>query len=205
MPLPGLDQARQYVLDRLARELSPLITYHSLAHTRDEVVPAADRYAAGEGVTGESVLLLRTAALYHDAGYVEQHHDHEEASVRIATAVLPSFGYTPAQIEVITGIILATRLSQEPRTLQEQIMVDADLSILGQANYLARNAALREEWAAYGRVMTDAQWYGSQLQFMRDHHYFTATARLLCEAQKQINITALAVLLAQCTADDPSE
>jgi uncharacterized protein len=205
MPLPNFEQARRYVLDRLARELSPLITYHSLAHTQDEVVPAVDEFAALESVTGEDLLLLRTAALYHDMGHVEQQHDHEAGSARIAATMLPSFGYAPTQIEMIIGIILATRLPQEPRTLPEQIMADADLSVLGQTDYLLRNAALREELAAFSQIMTDAQWYGSQLQFIRDHRYFTAAARSLCDAQKRINITAMTALLAQCTADDPSE
>jgi uncharacterized protein len=198
MTSPNFELARQYVLDRLARELSPLITYHSLAHTQDEVVPAAEEFAAAAGVTGEDLLLLRTAALFHDVGYVEQQHDHEAGSARIAATMLPTFGYTPAQIDAIVDIILATELSQQPRTLLEQIMADADLSILGQADYLARNAALREELAATGRSMTDAQWYGSQLIFIRDHQYHTAAAHSRRNAQKQINITAMTALLAQC-------
>jgi uncharacterized protein len=113
------------------------------------------------------------------------------------TAVLPGFGYEPVQIEVIVGIIRATQLPQEPHTLLEQILADADLSILGQADYLPRNAVLREELAAFGLSMTDGQWYGSQLKFIRDHRYFTASARQLCDAQKQINIAAIAALWAQ--------
>lgn len=198
MHQPDFEAARQYALDRLQRELASLVTYHSLAHTRDEVAPAADQFAALEGVTGEDLLLLRTAAFYHDIGYVEQHHDHEAASARIVATVLPGLGYSPAQIEVIAGIIRATRLPQEPHTLLEQVMADADLSILGQADYLSHNAALREELAAFGLAMTDAQWYGSQLQFIRDHRYFTAAARSLRDAQKQVNIAAIAALLAQC-------
>ena len=146
---------------RLVRERFPLITYHSLAHTLEEVIPAANQVAALEGVPAKT-LLLRTAAVYHDAGFVEQRHAHEEGSARIAVAALPGFGYTPEQIAAIVNIILATRLPQAPQTLLEQIMADADLSVLGQANYLLRNAALRRELAAFGQVMTDAQWYGSQ-------------------------------------------
>lgn len=197
MTSPNFELARQYVLDRLARELSPLITYHSLAHTRDEVVPAADEFAALVGVAGEDLLLLRTAALFHDVGYVEQHTEHEAGSARIATVRLPTFGYAPAQIEVIVGIILATELPQQPRSLLEQIMADADLSVLGQSDYLLRNAALREELTAMGRQMTDAQWYGGQLNFIRDHHYYTAAARSLRDVQKRINVAAMAALLAQ--------
>ena len=197
MPLADFEAAQRYAVERLQRELSPLITYHTLAHTLNEVAPAADRIAALEGVTGEDLLLLRTAAVYHDVGYVEQQHDHEAGSVRIAVAALPGFGYAPAQVETIVGIILATELPQTPHTLLERIMADADLSVLGQANYLARNASLREELAAFGTVVTDALWYSHQLQFIRDHRYFTASARRLCDTQKQINIAALAALLAQ--------
>ena len=175
----NFEQARQHLIDRLARELSPAVTYHSLAHTLEEVFPTADQFAALENVAGEDLLLLRTAAVYNDAGFVEQHHDHEEGSARIAAAALPDFGYTPDQIAVISGIIMATRLPQTPHTLLEQIMADADLSVLGRANYLLRNAALRQELASFGQVMTDEQWYGRQYKFIRDHRYFRATASRL--------------------------
>jgi hypothetical protein len=151
MDEPDFEAAQRYALERLRRELSPLTTYHSLVHTRDEVAPAADQFAVLEDVTGEDLLLLRTAALYHDIGFVEQHHDHEDGSVRIVTTVLPGFGYEPVQIDVIVGIILATQLPQQPHTLLEQIMADADLNILGQADYLPRR----------GSLMTDTG--GSQL------------------------------------------
>ena len=197
MHQPDFEAARRYALERLQRELSPLITYHSLAHTVEEVFPAADQIATLEAVTGEDLLLLRTAALYHDIGFAEQYNQHEEGSVRILTSVLPRFGYSPAQVSVMASIVLATKLPPQPRTFLEQIMVDADLSILGQANYLARNTMLREELAAFGRVMTDGQWYGSQLQFIREHRYNTAAARSLRDAQKQLNITAMTALLTQ--------
>jgi uncharacterized protein len=197
MHIPDFEAARQYSLRRLQHELSPLIAYHSLAHTLNEVVPATDHLAALEGVTNEDLLLLRTAAFYHDIGFVEQQHDHEDGSIRIVTAVLPDFGYAPVQIEVIVGIILATQLPQQPRTLLERIMADADLKILGQVDYLPRNAALRAELAAFGLIATDREWYGSQLKFIRDHRYFTASARQLCDAQKQINVAAMTALFAR--------
>jgi uncharacterized protein len=194
---PNFELARKYAFDRLAQELSPLLTYHSLAHTRDEVVPAADRIAALEGLTGEDLLLLRTAAVFHDSGYIEQHNLHEEGSARLAAAVLPQFDYTPAQITVIVDIILATRLPQVARTLPEQILADADLAILGQTDYLPRNAVLRQELAALNKPATDQQWYSGQLNFIRSHRYFTGAARSLFEAQQQINIAAMAALFAQ--------
>jgi uncharacterized protein len=198
MKSPDLELARQYVLDRLARELSAQLTYHSLAHTRDEVVPAADRLAALEGLAGEDLLLLRTAALFHDIGYIEQHQLHEAGSARMAAAALPQFNYTPDQIAAVVDMILATRLPQVARTLPEQILADADLAILGQIDFLPRNADLRAELAALNKPVTDREWYGGQLNFIRNQRYFTDAARSLYGAQQQINSTAMAALLAQC-------
>jgi uncharacterized protein len=198
MEQPDVEAATQYALRRLGLELAPAFVYHSLTHTRDEVVPAAERLAAMEGVRGEDLLLLRTAAFYHDIGFVEQRADHEAAGVRIASLVLPRFGYRASQIEAVGAMIMATRLPQSPRTLLEQLLADADLDVLGRADFLARNRALRAELAAFGRPARDAQWYGEQLRFLRTHRYWTAAAQWLRDTQKQINCETLIRLLAEC-------
>lgn len=41
MGQPDFEQAVQYALGRLERELSLKLCYHSLEHTRDDVVPAS--------------------------------------------------------------------------------------------------------------------------------------------------------------------
>ena len=51
------EQAKAYALGRLAGELSPHLTYHSLRHTRDDVLPAAVRLARATGVDGDALLL----------------------------------------------------------------------------------------------------------------------------------------------------
>ena len=86
---------------------------------------------------------------------------------------------------------LATRLPQTPRTLLEKILADADLDVLGRADFLEWNAALRAELAAVGSVQSDSQWYQSQIQFVRHHDYQTPAARALRQAGKEANIVAL--------------
>ena len=198
MQSPNFELARQYALDYLARGLPPHLTYHSLAHTRDDVAPSAGQIAALAGLDGEDLLLVLTAAFYHDTGYVEQPDDHEEGSARLAAAVLPRFGYQPAQIAAIVEMIYATRLPQTPRTLPAQILADADLNVLGKETYLERSRLLRDEMATSGRTMTDCEWYSFQLEFIRNHRYFTSAARTLLDAQKQVNLDYMAALLAQC-------
>jgi uncharacterized protein len=198
MNSPDFERARQYALERLERELPASLTYHSLAHTRDDVVPAAERLAALEGIDGEDLLLLRTAAYYHDLGFVEQPADHEAAAVRIVSEVLPRLGYSPAQIDVISGIILVTRIPHEPRTHLQEIMADADLDVFGRDDFWPLNRALRAELAGLGQPVTDEEWYAGQLAFLQAHRYFTAGARTLRQELKQRHIEELAALLEEC-------
>jgi len=198
MSLPDFERAKQYALDRLKRELDPALSYHSLAHTRDDVLLAAERLAVIEQVDEESLLLLRTAACYHDIGFVEQRHEHESAGVVIARAALPQFGYQPDQIDAICGMIMATRLPQAPHTPLEAILADADLDSLGRDDFLPRSLALRDELAAFGAAAGEEAWYARQLEFLQTHRFFTPAARALRDAQKRRNIATVSVLLAAC-------
>jgi uncharacterized protein len=194
--VPDFEAAKQYALGRLERDLSPELCYHSIAHTRDDVAPAAEQLAAAEGVTGETFLLLRTAAYYHDIGFVERREDHEVVGARMAADILPQFGYDPAQIVQIIGMIMATRLPQSPQTHAQEILADADLDVLGREDFLTVNHHLRVELARGGMPASDADWYRVQLRFLRGHRYWTQSARSLRDAQKLRNIEALAALLA---------
>ena len=198
MDTAELLQALRYAVQRLEQELPAVLTYHCLAHTLQGVVPAVERFAALEGVNGQNLLLLRTAAYYHDLGFVERSDGHETISACLAAEVLPCFGYNPAQIEIICGMILATRYPFEPHTHLESILVDADLDVLGRDDFWPRNHALRAEREALaGQRSTDEEWYGSQLAFMRAHHYFTASAQSLRQAHKQRHMEEMAGLLAE--------
>ena len=94
MAVPDYEAAWLYALRRLERDLPAELLYHGVAHTRDDVVPAAKRLAELEGVTGDDLHLLLTAAWYHDIGYIEQVGDHEMVSCRIAASKLPQFGFS---------------------------------------------------------------------------------------------------------------
>lgn len=195
MDLPDSEGAQHYALRRLEADLSPALVYHSVWHTREDIVPATLRMAEAEGIVGTDLLLLRVAAYYHDIGFVVQRDGHELAGVRVATEVLPSFGFGPAQIASIASIIMATKLPQSPRDRLGAILADADLDVLGRADFMARNAQLRVELAQFDEAVADARWYTSQLGFLRAHTYFTASARAArCEGKAR-NARALERLL----------
>lgn len=187
--------AKSYALKRLENELAPTLFYHNLEHTRDDVWPASKRLAALAGVVGEELVLLETAALYHDIGFVKQLTEHEKASANLVRETLPRFGYNLAQIEQICGMIMATKLPQTPRHLLEALLADADLDVLGREDFFSSNQKLRAELKAYGQPTTEQEWHLIQLNFLKSHTYCTAVARLLRDEQKQKNMERLKTLL----------
>jgi uncharacterized protein len=192
--------AVEHAVQRLIQELPPRMIYHSVYHTRDDVLPAADRLAALEAVPDEACALLRVAAAFHDIGFVEHSFGHEAIGVRIAAETLPRFGFSPAQIDEVAGMIHATRLPQTPNTLLEQILADADLDVLGRDDFWSRNALLRAELEAHGQTMSDVDWFSSQIRFFCAHTYFTEGARRLRAPTKQRNLEALMERLDAATA-----
>jgi uncharacterized protein len=193
------DQARNYVLERLAHELSPKLIYHCMGHTQNEVVPAADLLATLEKVGDDDRLLLLTGAYFHDLGFIRQRQDHESISIQLAGQALPTFGYSASDIAVVRGIIQATRLPQTPRTLLEKIMADADMDDLGHEDFWRRSADIRRELDLYEIKYTDVEWYTYQLDLLQSHTYFTDSERLLRDPLKQKHLLEVKRLLDQAT------
>jgi adenylate cyclase len=177
--------ASEYILSRLRNELSTDYYYHNVAHTLD-VLQATETIAASEGITDEgTLLLLKTAALYHDCGFLEIYPDNETAGARIAADILPEFGYSPEQIETIGRIILATALKASPETIEESIVKDADLDYLGRDDYKLLSLRLKQEWEHQALHKTMPEWYELQISFLTNHRYYTKTALAQREPIKQ--------------------
>ncbi|GAB3823973.1 HD domain-containing protein [Hymenobacter jeollabukensis] len=193
-------RAETYVLD-LLHQLPPDLRYHGRHHTLD-VVAAAQALAAAEGITDpEQLTLLRTAAHYHDAGFLSTYRGHEAAGCALARTVLPGFGYSAAQIELICRLIMATEMPQAPGPEPlARILCDADLDYLGRPDYWPISQTLRTELASHGQPYDAAAWLRLQQEFLTTHRYWTRTAATQREPQKQARLAEVRAELAQLTA-----
>jgi predicted metal-dependent HD superfamily phosphohydrolase len=187
----NFEAAYQYVAGRLTTELAPDLYYHGPHHTLRDVLPAAERLAALAQLPAEEVLLLRTAALYHDMGFIESYQNNEPIAARIAGETLPAFGYSEEQIAVIQALIQVTALPQQPTTLLEQLMCDADLDSLGRDDFNQTSMNLHRELAARGTNIPLTDWWHRQIGFLRDHHYFSDAAKSLRDSRKAENLRIL--------------
>ncbi len=195
---PDYQGAQRYALERLERDLTPSLCYHSLWHTRDEVALRARWLAEYEGLSPEVQQLICSAACFHDIGFMLDSSDHETVSARIAAEILPEYGFNPAHISLVQGMIMATRVPQRPRNHLEEILADADLDVLGRNDFFSRNLALRVEMSKAGVTTSDAVWYSKQLEFMHQHRYFTKTAHRQRYPMKQHNIHQLRKIISDC-------
>ncbi len=176
-------KAEKYVLDLLRRELPENLYYHSLNHTID-VTEAVERLALMEKIDGEDIFLLKTAALYHDAGFVKQYDHNEPIGAAMAAEVLSKFGYTDEQIVTIQELILATAIPQQPKNKLQQIICDADLDYLGRDDFHTIADLLKKELMERGKITSDRQWDEIQVSFLTAHRYHTRSAIKLRQEKK---------------------
>ena len=168
-------KAERHIMHILETELDANLHYHSVNHTKD-VTTAVERLALMEGITDEDLFLLKSAATYHDAGFVEQYDKNEEIGMRMAREILPKYGYSQEQIDVIDGLIKATEIPQSPNTLLQEIMCDADLDYLGRDDFHDIASLLRRELREHGKIDSDRLWDEIQVKFLTAHTYFTKSA-----------------------------
>jgi class 3 adenylate cyclase/predicted metal-dependent HD superfamily phosphohydrolase len=183
----------EYVLDRLKNELPQNLHYHNTSHTTD-VVTRVEVIGLSEAITDEQLLLVKTAALLHDIGYLNNFVNHEKSSIELAKEILPKYRYNEQQINTITELIAVTTLNQEPKNLLEEIIKDADLDYLGRPDYIALSLNLYKELIANGVNISETDWNIKQYEFIMNHRYYTNTARRLRQVNKIKQLEKLKIL-----------
>jgi uncharacterized protein len=191
----NIDAAKSFALDYLINFVGPEFHYHNLAHTLD-VFQAVSMLAIAENINQKDMVLLQTAALYHDLGIHTKYYDQEEESIRIIQEHLPDFEFTSSEIKIICNLVADTNLPSKPRSKMSELLCDADLDYLGREDFFEISANLRKEWEEWGfKRSFDKEWYLFQLDFMENHHYYSATAIRTRNEGKQNNIEKLSEIL----------
>lgn len=179
-----------YALNLLEERLPENLYYHNVKHTLD-VYTQVELIGRSEGVSDEELLLLRTAALFHDIGHIADYQTHEEMGVKICSESLPQFFYSEGQIKQICSLIMATKMPVHPTTLLEGIICDADCDYLGRSDYIPVANKLYEELRERGLAGNLSGWVTQQIEFLKGHQYYTKTARNLREENKQSQLNNL--------------
>ncbi len=185
-------QTVQHLIDRVLSDLkdglSEQLTYHSVHHTMD-VIEQTMAIAKREGISSaRDLLLLKVAALYHDTGFLFVYKGHEEESCKKAKKELPPLDFTATEIDRICGMIMATKIPQQPKNLFEQILADADLDYLGRTDFKKISNLLEAEFILYGITKDKTSFEKLQIEFLSSHEYFTKSSRQLRSPVKKQTI-----------------
>ncbi|MDB5232367.1 MAG: metal dependent phosphohydrolase [Chitinophagaceae bacterium] len=181
------EKAYTFLIEKLHHNLQSNLTYHNADHTL-AVIEVADELAQREGVDEYHRNLLKTAALFHDSGFLKVYNNHEAASCDLARKYLPQFEYNTEEIQLICSIIMKTKLPQTPVTPLESIICDADLHYLGKSHYFETAEKLFLEFTSVGWVKSRGEWVKKQIEFLKTHQYFTNSANLLFSHTKEANL-----------------
>jgi len=183
LQLLRLNDLEEKIFEKLEKLPADLF-YHNLKHTVD-VVTQVELIGKAEGVSTHDLLMLKTAALFHDIGHLVSYDRHEEEGVKMAREMLPLYHYSSNQIDQVARLILATRMPPDPRNTLEEIICDADLDYLGRTDFLPVAYNLYKELKTRNKIGSFEEWKQIQMDFIRNHSYFTATARDLREVNKK--------------------
>lgn len=169
-------QLKSQILQMLRTGLDPRLTYHSPAHTED-VLRQVERIGDAENITESRLLLLmRIAALFHDTGFLRTYKGHEKVSCSILYETIDPCQFEESEIKIMNGMIMATKIPQQPRSLPEMIICDADLDYLGRNDFNNISNTLKNEFFAYQVIKNEEEWDQLQVNFFESHNYFTASS-----------------------------
>ncbi len=182
------EKAKETVVSHLEKNLPADLFYHGIHHTLD-VFDAALVIAENEKIdSADDLTLLKTAALLHDSGFTIDASKHEECGCDLARDILPACDYTDSQIDQICGMIMATKIPQQPLNLLECIICDADLDYLGRDDFFKIGDTLYQELKAYNKIQDVLQWNQLQISFLSNHRYHTLFSQGNREIKKQENL-----------------
>jgi len=134
---------------------------------------------------------VRVGLWFHDAIYDTRRHDNEQQSADWARSAARELGANAASAQRIHDLIMFTRHSAAPVGVDAQVLVDADLSILGAppARFQEYEAQVRSEYA----WVPDEMFRSTRAEILkellgRSHLYSTAYFQERYEAQARGNL-----------------
>jgi predicted metal-dependent HD superfamily phosphohydrolase len=141
---------------------------------------------------------VEAAIWFHDAVYDPKASDNEEQSARWAIESLKAGSVAPEVLRRIAALILATKHHREPDGMDQSLLIDVDLSILGRPpeEFTAYDAAIRKEYS----FVPDEQYRAGRTKLLerflnRDAIYHTPFFRERYEDQARRNLERAAARL----------
>ena len=168
--------------------------YHTLEHIQLvlKVIEEIRRQSLPQALRIINFPAIQLAAWFHDVIYDSKSKDNEEKSAEYAAARLTSLEIPNNTVQSVQNLILHTKNHQAPPAdIDSQILLDADLAILGasELEYKTYAQGIRQEYA----WVADELYRRRRLQVLqnllqRERIYFTPQLFVKLEARARRNL-----------------
>ena len=109
-------ELKEKIFDDLSNILDENYSYHNLDHTK-RVISAAVDIGSNYDLSEKDWRCLLAACLLHDYGFIESHVEHEKISAKLSSQILPKYGFSETDIQIINSLIIVTKLEEKPKNL----------------------------------------------------------------------------------------
>ncbi len=190
-----IEEISKYVINLFDRYDTNHLLYHNLEHTKT-VVKRTYEIAVNYDLDDKELFILSAAAWFHDTGQLDGDTNlHEDRSVIIMKKFFETKGTGNEIIEKIESCICATKLPQQPKSISEEIICDADTYNLGTEDFCKTDKLLKKEFQL--RKMSIDNWEEKTLELLLTHTYFTSYCQKRLAKGKKKNIDFVRHLLAK--------
>jgi uncharacterized protein len=182
-------------LDLLHAKLPPTLLYHSYSHTED-VLSEVVQLALVDNLSEREIELLGVAAAWHDIGFIWSNTNNEPLAAEAARNFLDGAKlFAAEEIDLVAQMILDTALvpdggsfKQVANSTLSRYLLDADLANFGRGDFFDKSELQRRE---LGEEVTSFR--RKTLALIRNHRWLTPAAVSLWQAQKDANVSRLAI------------
>lgn len=186
-------KAEEFVFNLFKENLDQSFLYHNFTHTERVLRSLREIIDGNEDIDKETAKALQLAAILHDTGYTVTRNNHEEESVKIAKNFLKEENADESIIEKVSQCILATKMSDEPKSQIEKIIRDADSSHFGKEYFEEASEFLRKELEIQGIAQhSSSDWLNENIKMLSTkHEFYTDYALKNWQPQKEKNLGKL--------------
>lgn len=168
-----MTKVEDFVTDAFSSSNKNQFPYHNMGHTQN-VVTRSYEIAAHYELSEIELAQLGIAAWFHDIGHLYTNPaQHEEKSVEIMNEFMEEHQVAKDFTETVAGIIMATSFKNEPETLLQQIIRDADTYHFGTKEFKKTNKQVKSEYEQRGLSTFTGDWEINTVERLKSHQFYT--------------------------------
>lgn len=181
-------EVEKYTINYYEENVSSLLFYHSIEHTR-LVASVSAKIAVAEGIDKRNQQIVEVAAWFHDIGHAVSLTDHETESCKIARIFLSEKEQDEEFIAEVEKCICSTRMGASKKSLIEMIIGDADYAHTGMEDFMEISNLLRKEMCNFvERKCSKLDYWKQTLKFVKGIEFYTTYGKENLEPIKKQNI-----------------